>query len=161
MRWSETADPSAALGMTKGRGAFPSKMVAVNMVMGTSLPHADDWRLISSRRFMESAPLPFVIPSAAEGSAVLLYLQANAFRVQAMRSVARPGAPRLVTRLVAELDSDPRGRVRIARDRERVEAFPGVGVLNIDSATTARCDSATGAIVGFCEAAFVSVAQGH
>jgi len=67
-----TADPSAALGMTKGRGALPWRAFAglkeFFITLGEPRAHESS---VQQQLFVESAPLPFVIPSAAEGSAVL------------------------------------------------------------------------------------------
>jgi len=60
LRWSETAGPSASLGMTKGRAELPFRVVAG----GTAL------HLLA--RAEVNATLSFVIPSEAEGPAVLL-----------------------------------------------------------------------------------------
>jgi hypothetical protein len=59
-----TADPSASLGMTKGRVALPFGAMVVNAFCSAAALHG-------------SVALPFVIPSEAERSAVLLISSEN------------------------------------------------------------------------------------
>jgi hypothetical protein len=68
-RVRRTADPSASLGMTKGMTPFSSK-VAVERRRCLS-PWMEKSTFCPATTFHQSATIPFVIPSEAEGSAVL------------------------------------------------------------------------------------------
>jgi hypothetical protein len=61
-----TADPSAALGMTKGKAALPC--TAANQTLDRE--EGTFWSAYFATTIYGSVTLPFVIPSAAEGSAV-------------------------------------------------------------------------------------------
>jgi hypothetical protein len=85
MSVERTADPSAALGMTKGRAALPCGVTAVMTKGSAALPFGEAVVMtkeraafslgfvpaISTINLNGSDTLPFVIPSVAEGSAVL------------------------------------------------------------------------------------------
>ena len=62
-----TADPSAALGMTKGRAALPC--TAAKQTLGREEGGVFASAYLATTIY-GSVTLPFVIPSAAEGSAV-------------------------------------------------------------------------------------------
>jgi hypothetical protein len=70
MSVERTADPSAALGMTKGRAALPFGE-AVVMTKERAAFSLGFVPAISTINLNGSDTLPFVIPSVAEGSAVL------------------------------------------------------------------------------------------
>jgi hypothetical protein len=71
-----TADPSAALWMTKGRVALP---FGVKVVMTTSPMRSVFYPATAypATALHGSVAFPFVIPSAAEGSAVLRTIPGN------------------------------------------------------------------------------------